>query len=103
MFRDQSLERCAAALLTARELMAQSAELCETSRSLIDSSFRLIEVGDMKRSRMRSWLGTQDAIRHKYNGQAFQALLDLAIETSDADFGNIQVYDASARALKIVV
>jgi len=95
-------QRYELAIQRARKLREKAAALCESSRNRIDISFRLMELDDIKKSRNRSWLEALAALSDKKNGQAFEGILDLAVEASDADFGNIQVYDPSARVLRIV-
>jgi hypothetical protein len=61
---EQFLQRCDMAVQRARKLIEQAAALCETSQSLIDSSFQSMQLDEMKCSRTRSWFQTLGAIRH---------------------------------------
>ena len=94
----------------ARELVSEAESLRHASRNLIGLSRQLMQdfelteeaVHSRKPSRIGRWLHALELITQERNGRALPQLLDLAVEITGAEFGNIQLFDESKRVLRIV-
>ena len=89
------------AIETARRRTAEAQARLQSSDDLIrrsDWRVALTEFGVI--SSRRSW--AQHSGKHNGNGNMLASILDLAIDITEADFGNIQIIDSSQR-LRIVV
>src|SRR5215472_4587565 len=89
------------AIRNAQTLISESAFLCGVSKELIGTSHELMEDCDLADRTIRSrempraqtWVNALRLIAVKSKERALATILDLALDITDAEFGNLQVFD----------
>jgi len=94
----------------AQRLISEASFLCGVSKELIGTSHELIDGSELADRAIRSretprastWVKALRLIALERKDRALAIILDLAVDITDAEFGNIQAFDESSQTLKIV-